>query len=238
MKMLHTLILSFVSICAFAQIGPHPRPVTLKMSHVYIPKSFDDNDNVQVVFEGNLPSTCYRFRTAISYVEENTVFVRAAGHEYPGIPCLPTDETFFSIADLGPLKSGDYQVIAFTDDENTTEPVGSLHIGPSKGVEPDDFFYAPIHSVDVLVDKFTGTTSLELRGIYTDSCHVLMDVKINIHSDVIEVLPITEVIGTKCTSVQRNFRVELPMTNLPVGRYLFHVRSYGGSAMNLIKEIH
>lgn len=207
--------------------------VRVSTQTVFVPKGFDDNDQVTIVLDGYLPSSCYRIDRTEKVVnqEARTVKVTQFARVYPG-PCLLMLVPFTVELSLGVLPHGDYEIEA-----NDGHLKRSLNIVSSTNSGPDDYFYAPIDKARVERGA-SGNYHAVLEGRFTNSCMSLGEVRTTYSGPTIEVLPIMEVADrSDCHPQEVPFSKIIPINYLLPQRYLLHVRSLNGKAVNTVFSV-
>lgn len=206
----------------------------LPTNSLFVPQGFDDNDGVQVVLDGWVNSSCdHVLKPKVSIHPDYGVIeieVRAVPAE---MWCMPVLTRFTVVAELGVLGQGKYEVV--TNNGWLVEP---LIVEEAASGGPDDYKYAQVNEVfvDYAPDRAAATDSkwsAVIFGQYNNSCEKLDFVKVSDSGSTIEVLPVLKVEGEVCIPVQETFeqRVFLPDIQQE-GRYLLHVRSANGLAVN------
>jgi hypothetical protein len=211
-----------------------PTKVPTNFAKVYIPDGFDDNDNVQIVGEGVFPNSCYRSAESSVRVDDatKTIHVSTEAFKYPGV-CLQVILPYDRVVDVGLLKAGTYSVIRDTDGQT----IGQVGIHETKSKEPDDFIYAPI-SQAYFKSKASSNRVL-LSGIFPSRCMKLKEVRTQVQSDVLVILPIVEIDRSiPCTPVRHHFDTVANVGYMKPGRYLLHVRSMNGKAINNLVDVY
>jgi hypothetical protein len=207
-----------------------PGIIPTKAHTGYIPVGFDTNDNTQLVVEGTFSSTCYKPGPVDALVDhvKKEIRIQPRAFKYKGV-CLPMLVNWSSEVDLGLLKTGDYKVIG-DDRSGTTLPLGNMAVNAATTSEADDFPYAPV--AQAYFDQAEGKSFVTISGDFPSSCYQMREVVTTVQKNVIVVQPITEKISEDCDArvVPYSQRVEVP--NVSKGRYLIHVRSLNGKAMN------
>ena len=210
--------------------------VNVLSTDVFVPVGFDDNDDVTVVLDGYLPSSCYKLEKAVSTINPETkkVTLQQTARKWPG-PCLLSLVPYTSVVNLGMLPVGEFSVVA--NDGNLRD---TLNVTEATSAGPDEYLYAPVDSVNVSEvrtpgNKFTAT----IEGRFTDSCMSMDSVKVINSGKTIEVLPIMKMAaGPVCMPVIKAFKkvVKLP-TEMELGRHLVHVRSLNGKSVNAVFSV-
>lgn len=197
------------------------------IEQVFIPQGFDDNDNVQIVVEGFLPSTCQRVSgTSVKKESEYEISVDVSYGETNKV-CLPVTIPFYRVVDLGTLKSGVYPVRV-----GDQKMYHELKVGKSTSGQKDEILYANVTS------GYVKNQTLTLKGIHPDSTFYVDNTKVTVQNNVIEILPIAKTtvdIGIFVT-VPFEMSVDLSKMVKTGGTYLIHVRSLNGNALNLVES--
>jgi hypothetical protein len=199
---------------------------------IFIPKGFDDNDQIQIVLDGWLDNSCETALTPKIHVDINTYSIEVIprGLREEGV-CAQVRRRFTSIATFGVLPHGTYRV--YTNDRLMDK---ELIIDEASSAGPDDFIYAQIDRawVDFAPELDADSRwSVVLEGRLTNSCQKLEEVRVIDSGDTVEILPITKMLEQDCQPVETPFveRAFIP-DYTKAGRYLLHVRSANGSAIN------
>ncbi len=208
--------------------------VPVGSSHLFVPKGFDDNDQVMAVLDGYLPSSCYKLDHVKTTVDQakKTVRVQQYARVYPG-PCLLMLVPYTSEATVGLLPSGEYKVV--TNRGNTTR---DLSVDHSSNVGPDDYLYVPVEQTHI-ERQSDGSLKVVLEGRFTSNCMSFKEIKVTYSGSTIEVLPIMDVQDhAGCQAQEIAFRQERTLSALQPGRYLLHVRSLNGHAVNTVFSVY
>lgn len=233
MKTFKLILISILSITASSAWSDNsPTKIRTEVNKVYIPNGFDDNDNVQVVAEGIFPDTCYRPAASEAAVDfkKNEITLMPMAYKYTGtclMVLLPFDITF----QFGPLKSGTYAIKRMDG-----SLVGSINIRRSLKSEPDDYLYAPVSQA--FVNNLPNSSTVFLTGQFSLSCMKMKEVRYQIQDDVIVIQPIAEIDETKtCDAGSFSFSEKVDLGAVKSGKYLLHVRSMNGKAVNTLIRI-
>lgn len=220
--------LSMVSLTAKAQLEPVKVPFTF--SKMYAPSGFDSNDIVQIVGEGVFKNACYRHAETKVIVndESRTVTIEAAAYEYSGL-CLQVIVPFERTVDIGILKSGKWDILQ----GSTEKRLGSVVVTTAISQSADDFQYAPVSQA--FFQQTEGRNEVLLSGEFTNSCLSIQEVKVNVETEAIVVQPIAQLNdGPDCKMGRFPFLQTVNVGPLAKGKYLLHVRSMNGNAVNTI----
>ena len=212
-------------------------PVDVASRFLFVPTGFDNNDQVEVVLDGFLPNACYKVaEPRISFDEGTKKFqVVAVAHYFAAdeTVCGTYEVPFTVTAKLGQVPTGDYTVKTFGGPEKP------LHIKQSNSVGPDDFLYAPVEHVHVMVDMRGRNITAAIEGRFTDSCMRFSEVKVLDEGENIVLLPVISMEQRNDCHAQ-NMRYKPIEAKIPwrqPGRYLLHVRGLSGVAVNQVFEI-
>jgi hypothetical protein len=236
------LMLAFTASARAAKPMEMFTPALVKVApdHVYAPMGFDDNDNAQIVLDGELSDTCYKLGPTEFVVNpsNHTIVLKQQSYYYPGAWCDPVHIPYVQTVNLGILPAGKYQILV-------EQPNGSflshaeLPVALSTSLNPDDFLYAPVSNT-FLKPTLTESLSHELvlSGIFSTSCMHFKDVKLHVRSNqVIEVMPIVEMTKGACAQMTLPFEKTVSLENVPHGRYLLHIRVLNGQSINRVLDL-
>ena len=209
--------------------------VPVSAQYLFVPKGFDDNDSIEVVVDGYLPSTCYKQTEPKITVDElaRTVTVQPMALLFQGI-CLDVLVPFTEVARVGILSTGEYRVSTPSNTEQLMQVARSTNAGP------DDNLYAPVDSVHVTVEPENQKIYAEIDGRYTNTCMAWEKATVIDTSDTIQLLPIIKMNESPdCQELEFPFKivkVELPWRG--PGRYLLHTRGLNGKATNAVFSVY
>lgn len=228
------LALAFLAPLAATADGADPIQVGATFNKMYAPRGFDSNDNVQFVGEGRFRNTCYRPAPGSLKIDDasKTITVGAVAYEYSGF-CLQVILPFQRTIDVGILKAGAWQVV---EDDAARTKLGEIQIAPALANTPDDFLYAPIQQA--FFQQKGKNSSVILTGQFSSNCLSLESVKVDVQEDVIVVQPIARMEPfLKCVVTPVNFEKKVSLGKVKPGRYLLHVRSMNGNAINSLVNV-
>lgn len=228
---------------SFEALQPALIPIT--PDRIFAPLGFDDNDNVQVVLDGELADTCYKLGPTQFKLDavRQRIYVQQQAYYYPGAWCAQVRVPYVQTLNLGILPAGQYELVVQTED-GTVKPAASLPVSLSATRSPDDHLYAPV--TEAYLEKSLGALegrdsfyTLYISGQFNNSCMKFKDVKMNVRqNNVIEVLPIVEMDSSRgCTQIMTDFNVGVSLKSVPKGRYLLHIRSLNGQSLNRIVDL-
>lgn len=226
MKNIYVSLFSLVlSSLTYAQ----PIVVKAPVDHLFVPKGFDNNDNVEIVVTGNFPNTCYsRNKVEVKLKDEVIdVSVTALSVHHEKDVCEKIEIPFMENVTIGNLQAGDYKVIV----NNNLKEELKVDIASSRSV--DNHLYALINYVDL---GFTGGLSGEafLVGRVQENCLALDEVKyISNGKDTLSILPIMKKVSDDCTGERRY--LEVPVKFQPKAfasdKILLFVRTMDGKSV-------
>ena len=213
-----------------------PSQVEVPIRRVIFPvRGYDDNDNVQIVVEGDLPDPCYILGHQILTKDATGAFsVHQFAWRKQGDLCdtgdLLGESPFSEEVSLGRLEAGDYNV-AFSPEDDKTD-YRKLHIDVAPVSASDTFNYARVTTLrtpDVVLEG--KHAQVEISGPFTSSCNKLKEpMSVQRQGDTIVILPVEINLGD-CGWVYRTFDKTIDLGVLPPGEYLVHVRSKNGKAV-------
>lgn len=233
MTYLLTLLLTVNAIYSarvFADTNMQPKLVATAYDKTYIPNGFDDNDRVQIVAEGLFANTCYRPAPAnvVINTPSKTITLSPSAFYYSGM-CLMVLVPYDQVLNLGILPHGHYTVLQ----SGERKPLAEFDIRKAISPNADDYLYAPISQA--YYHRVAHQNVVTISGSFTNSCLHLENVKVTTQPDVIVIQPIAEVTERNdCKQGVFPFEKSVNVGDLKAGRYLLHVRSLNGQAVNSI----
>jgi hypothetical protein len=216
------LLMSFSQVVSAAI----PSPV----DHLFVPKGFDNNDNVELVVTGKFPSPCYSRNNISVNVKEDKILVNINTEVKEKSPalCEPLKVPFSEVINVGTLQGGDYEIIV---NGSLKE---KLFVETSNSQSVDDHLYASVEYVDL---GFTGGLAGDatLIGKSVSSCLKLDHVEyISNGKDTYSVLPIMKRLSEDCP--EENERIEIPikydLSKVDSDKVLLFVRSLDGKSIH------
>jgi hypothetical protein len=223
-----------IPVMFFGLISQVSASVPSPVDHLFIPKGFDNNDNVEVIVTGKFPSPCFSRNEVKVDVQDNKIFVSLTTQEKKRSPafCEPLSVPFSEVINVGNLQGGDYEVIVNNDLKE------NLFIETSHSQSVDDHLYASVEYVDL---GFTGGLSGDavLIGKSVSSCLALDHVEyISNGKDTYSVLPIMKKMSSNCP--EDSDRLEIPvkydLSKMNSDKVLIFVRSLEGKSVHSIIE--
>lgn len=210
--------------------SPTPELIPFKVSQVYIPEGFDDNDNLQVVIEGFFPNGCYKVAPASIDTKSEPFKIQANAYRYYGF-CVQMVVPFQQVVNLGIHASKVYDLHAVG-----LPNLRKINVEASSNPGPDDYIYAPVKQIYVSRKPGEPTKKrILLSGEFTQSCYRLDRVNISVNDNVIVVQPIAEKdTAAQCEEGIFPFELSSDLPDLADGRYLVHVRTLNGTSLNRV----
>jgi hypothetical protein len=208
------------------------------LDRVYIPATgFDDNDRVEAVLVGNLPSPCFTLDRAVAEPSKDgkSFRVRQMAWRWNSGACATGDliedpVPFVTPVLLGTLAANSYQVEYLQTGGDPARV--SFQVERAKSVEIDNFNYASIRAVEIADTTEVGRPLVaKVAGMLPSRCGDLDgEPKVEALKDVVMVYPRVKT-GSSCLTTPRGFEREVNLGALKPGNYLLHVRSRGGNAV-------
>lgn len=224
-------LLCLIAFAAWSQTNPQ-----LKLSSLdtgYIPNGFDSNDQVQFVIEGTYRDTCSKSAGTRFSVNTASKTIQVSPYEYRySGPCLDVLVPHNEVVNLGIVQPGRYQVV-----HSSGRQLGQLNVNLAVASSPDDYLYAPISQA--YIRNVNGRMALTLSGVFTNSCMKIQKVVSNVQNNVVTVQPLALLLPTATNCIHGRFPFE-ETTYVNVtrsGRYLLHVRSLNGEAINSLFDL-
>lgn len=206
--------------------------VAVEADRIFTPTGFDDNDNVQVVVDGLLPSTCYSITDGEQVIDhQNRVITIEPRARVRDGACVDVLVPFSYEFNFGALAMGDW-LIKTSDGRNEKK----LRVEEASSAGPDEEIYASIDNAYVQNEGPQGN-KIVLEGTYSNTCMVWNKTQL-IHKDplVIEILPTVRLEQRdNCENTTFPFKgVKIDLPGIAEGRFLLHVRSMHGRAVNRV----
>lgn len=228
------VIMGISTAAAAGEQGPYevPSPVI----KIFVPQGFDDNDNVEVIVQGEFPDSCYQIGRTSAQVslEKKLITVTATSYRYTGSGCTQVVSPFLQSVKLGVLTKGTYKVV-FKFDEKIA---ASLPVSERATESPEDYLYAPVENAYLNFDQKTEKPLLTIQGHFPYmfmGCMVMREVRTKRSSDVLVVQPIAAIVhGEEChdQSSDHSFEVKQSIAEPFNEVGLIHVRVLNGDSLN------
>jgi hypothetical protein len=230
-----TVFATLFTISTFAMAVPEV--ILSPVDHLFVPKGFDNNDNVEVVVTGKFPNPCFiRNKIDVAVKEEKisitvTALKRADNNSEL---CEPMTVPFTEEILIGNLQGGDYEIVV--NEGSRYVQKDQLNVAVSRSESVDDYLYPIVEYVEL---GFTGGLSGDavLYAKTPSDCVVFDHVEyISNNKDTIAILPVMKKTGPVCN--ERRTRIEIPIRfnarSLPHSDVLLYVRSIEGKSVNAI----
>lgn len=222
------IILGLISSPLFASHSQKVMQTQVPVDHLYVPKGYDSNDNIELVVEGYLPNLCYKNPSSVVNVDGNTINVSiiANSTDFEGAQCAEMIVPFSHVFTVGLLHKGNYNVVV--NGEHST----SLFVTESSSDAIDEDIYANVEHIK----QIPGEQRVVIKGHHPSFCLEFDRFEITHNDkDVYSVRPITKKITDFCPKKMIPFEYEMEVPNeLKRNRVLIHVRSMSGNSVNSI----
>lgn len=230
---------SLMSVGAGTAKADPGKLVKVTAEEIYVPRGFDNNDEVVVVTDGYLPNSCYKLtKPDVKIDHENkTITVIPQARHYDAV-CMQVLVPFTDVVNLGVLPHGNYLVK--TQGERVYD---TLAVKESTNSGPDDALYAPIESITVDSEVAPNRPVAIIAGRFTNTCMRLTEVKVINSGKTFEILPMMVIDDQPdCRAAEVPFKAtaELaPAGQAPMhmGRFLAHARSLNGASFNAVFSV-
>ena len=209
-----------------------PISVIVQPEQIFVMNGFDDNDNVELIVSGYLPTLCHQAPTLKQRVEGHDVLLTltALYFDQSNPFCTQIPIPFLEVINLGMLEAGEYKVTVNRD--TPYESSEFLHIAPAPTHEQNSFTYAQVE----YIEKEIGTRNIILAGTNPSNCFELdRTVFMSNEKNAIAVLPILKKTSEDCAFVPTAFKykIEVPKV-LEKDKILLHVRRMDGKSVNTL----
>jgi hypothetical protein len=214
-----------------------PKVIISPVEHLFVPKGFDNNDNIEVVVTGKFPNPCYiRNKVEVEVMGEK-VFIRVTAlkkDDGKAELCEKMSVPFKEAVTLGNFQGGNYEVIV---NENTRfEQKDNLEVAVSTSRSVDEHLYPIVDYIDLgFTGGMSGSVMLVAR---TPSDCVAFD-KVEIISngkDSLSILPIMKKVSSQCNENKRQITIPVKFDASKIRNkdILLFVRSIEGKSVNSI----
>jgi hypothetical protein len=229
MKRLLTAILplSFV-LSAFAG----PGTVTAPVDHMFIPKGFDNNDNVEVVVTGKFANTCYSRNKVEVKVNQDQIDVRVTAlYNQDQRNCEKVEVLFLENVTIGSLQAGSYKINVNGTLKET------IAVEESRSNSVDDHLYAQVDYVEL---GFTGGVNGDvfLVGRAPECLEFDKLEMLNNGKDTLSVLPIMKKVSEDCSGRRAQFTIPVHFepNAFDFSQILLFVRTMDGKSVHALVE--
>ncbi len=212
-----------------------PELVSIPVQRAFIPVGFDNNDHVQITVSGEFPDTCHKLGPVQFSKTEGLIEIKQQAYRYGGV-CMDMVVPFNQVVELDLVTTGRYEV----KDGVSGKTLGDLPVVAANRPEADDFPYVPVGEAMILEERGGAGPALYLTGNFPNANMQIKEVKVSAYPDVLVVQPIAERMSAAdaVDSKERpRFEKKVLLKNLPKGKFLLHVRSMNGKALNIVEEI-
>jgi hypothetical protein len=205
----------------------------VRFEEVFVPAGYDSNDNVQIVAEGTFADGCWSLHETpvATDLERHRITIKPSAHR-SGEVCVQPAIRFQELIHIGQLPAGQYEIV---QGENA-EHLGQISVASASTDKVDDHTYAPVSKVEFRSENHG--TGIRLSGQFSSSCMEVEDVMISVQNNVIVLQPIMNLRNElDCKKGTFPFKATTFIDFMQEGRYLLHVRTMDGLAINRIVEV-
>lgn len=223
----------FVSIAIQSQsLAETPVVVTVQPEDIFLLNGFDNNDQVEVIISGYLPTLCHQSPNLKSRVEGNQILITLTALHYDRSNpfCTQIPIPFLEVINVGVLSAGDYQVVVNRDTPYEASDILHVEVAPTQ--EQNNFVYAQVE----YVEKIQGERTIVLAGTNPSDCLALDRVQfVSNDKNAMAVLPVLKKISDDCgyRPTQFKYMIDVPKV-LSKEKILIHVRRMDGKAVNTL----
>ncbi len=213
-----------------------PEVVLAPVDHLFIPKGFDNNDNIEVLVTGNFPNPCFIKNKVDVDVNGNEIRIEVTSllRQSPVMEiCAPLKVPFMEEVTIGNLQAGNYKLII--NEGSTVEIKKDLVVTESSSQGVDDHIYAMVEYVET---GFTGGLSGDAVLVaWKPDCLALDEVKyLSNGEDSISIMPIMKKIKPSCSDI--NERIQIPikfdLNQFSYNKVLLFVRTMDGKSQGAL----
>lgn len=206
-------------------------PVLITQS--LVPPSFDENERVQIVVQGILPSSCYQLGPSGAVVNDRNkqIEVWQTAYQIPGI-CLAMTVPYTQTIQAGRIPLGLYEI----RDQASENFLGTLSVMPLSNEEGES--RVVVTDGYVRKDDYSSNFELTITGTVPDRCTVIKTISVKLRGNVILAQPITEKVLRCLTNERSGFSrtVSLPSSWSDSVRLLY-IRSMNGQAVSKLVDL-
>jgi hypothetical protein len=214
------------------------KTVVMKPQFIFTPKSFDSNDNAQIVLAGAFTGYCMKMGNTQQRVDKELkkIYIKQLVSKTGNCDDLEMYIPYSNVINLGSLPAGNYEVLAANENASFTKmSMLPVHEASANTSGTDERLYAPVSSIDFKIAGSLSSPVVTLKGVFTNSCLQLSGVEVYSRTgDVYEVLPIVKKGNANCTAVMRPFAKTIELKNFSTRVSLIHVRSMNGQSLNRV----
>ncbi len=225
-------LLTLIPMTLAGALNASPIVVTSPVDHLFVPKGFDNNDNVELMVLGKFPNTCFSRNKVDVKVNEDKINIKiTALMSNQESNCEILDVSYLENVTVGNLQAGQYQILV--NDTLKEE----LTVSESSSGSVDDHMYAMVHHVDL---GFTGGLAGSVRLVGTrPNCIGLDHVEIiSNDKDTFSILPIMKKVANDCTreKVYFDYPVRFNPRAVQNKNILLFVRTMDGKSVSALIE--
>ena len=234
------ILLVIALFTSSASVQASTKSEMMKPATIFTPKSFDSNDNAQVVIAGAFTGFCMKMGNNHHRVDKSLrkIYIDQSVSVTSNCKDLEMYIPYSSVISLGSLPAGNYEVLASGADGNYSSmavlPIAAATISSTSN-GTDARLYAPVSSVEF---KNTGRSTnplITIKGVFTNTCLVLDSVEVYARAgDVYEVLPVVKMNKDNCNSSMQPFSKTVELKSFSMRDTLIHVRSMNGQSLNKV----
>lgn len=201
--------------------------------HIFTPKGFDDNDNVEIFVSGTFPNTCYTRHKVDTVIREQTIEINISAmvDDSADNPCEEIPVPYLENVFLGKLQTGTYSIVV-----NKTLK-DKIFIAPSTTAAIDSHLYAQVDYVEL---GFTGGANGEALLVGRKSACLELDriEYLSNNKDTLAVLPIMKRAPKQCTNSRDFFSapIHFETQSFSHDKILIFVRVLGGKSVSTLVE--
>lgn len=226
--------------------------IEISIQNIFVPSvGFDGNDEVEVTVDGIIPNYCLTIGRTEVFFDSNRKYFIIKQYAVPRMitQCgekksegfqdyLSVPYAFSRTLVVGRhLPEGLYTVQHKIEGQVLHERQFQVAVASSDSI--DNMPYAPVTNVFIpeLIEE-TSNAEIILTGIFNTSCVDVGETVVQRLGDVIVILPKLKVLSEQnCVHKKRPLQKIVGMGELKEGRYLIHVRSQSGFAVNRVFSV-
>jgi hypothetical protein len=238
-KMIRSLVVVVCMVVTQVAVA-QSRTVVNQPEFVFSPKSFDSNDNAQLVIAGHFSGYCMKVGATQHSVNRELFQIQIDNTVTLNGDCSDLDMyiPYSKVIDLGALPAGNYRVMVRAETGNYVKmadlPINQAITTTQTGTT-DERLYAPVTEIRFDGKNGDPNPQLTLMGYFTNSCLELDVVQVSYKStNVIEVLPLVKKGQVGCQYSVKQFSKTITLKSFPAVDTLIHVRSMNGQSVNKI----
>lgn len=234
MSKIFSLAFAFVlsTVVHNVSLADTPVVVIVQPEDIFVLNGFDDNDHVEIIISGYLPTLCHQSPSLKSRVEGDQILITLTALHFDRTNpfCTQIPIPFLEVVNVGVLPAGDYRVVVNRD--TPFEANDSLHVDVAPTQEQNNFLYAQVE----YVEKIQGARTIVLAGTNPSDCLALDRVQfVSNEKNALAVLPILKKSTENCEYRPTPFKymIDVPKV-LSKDKILMHVRRMDGKAVNTL----